>query len=49
MDDPAITGIADGLAATEIMLEPGDIAQIRALDRGMRLVNGPCWPAWNEG
>ena len=41
------TRIAQNLAAGEITLTPQEIAQIDALDQGMRLVNGPWCPVWD--
>ncbi len=39
--------IAENLAAGDITLGPEHIGQIDALDRGMRLVNGPWCPEWD--
>lgn len=39
--------IAENFAAQDITLSDDDMARIRALDRGMRLVNGPWCPDWD--
>ncbi len=39
--------IAENLAAGDITLSPDQIARIDALDRNMRLVNGPWCPEWD--
>ncbi|MBL4811322.1 MAG: aldo/keto reductase, partial [Rhodobacteraceae bacterium] len=39
--------IRANLAAQDINLTPANIADIRALERNMRLVNGPWCPAWD--
>lgn len=39
--------IAENFAAQDIVLTAGEIARIRALDRGMRLVDGPWCPEWD--
>ena len=39
--------IALNLAAGEIALSPEQVARVDALDRGMRLVNGPWCPEWD--
>lgn len=39
--------IAQNLAAADLVLTPDQVAQIDALDRDMRLVNGSWCPAWD--
>lgn len=39
--------IAENFAAQDITLTEGQIARIRGLDRGMRLVDGPWCPEWD--
>jgi len=39
--------IAENFAAQDITLSAEEIARIRALDRGMRLVDGPWCPEWD--
>lgn len=40
--------IAENFAAQDITLSDDEMAQVRGLDRGMRLVNGPWCPKWDE-
>jgi 2,5-diketo-D-gluconate reductase B len=39
--------VVENLAAAELNLTADEIARIRGLDRGMRLVNGPWCPEWD--
>jgi 2,5-diketo-D-gluconate reductase B len=39
--------IAENLAATQLVLSPTQIASLDALDRNLRLVNGPWCPTWD--
>ena len=40
--------IAENLAAKDVTLDAEDLTVLRALDQGMRLVNGPWCPKWDE-
>lgn len=40
--------IAENLAATGITLGPEEVERIAGLDRGMRLIDGPWCPRWDE-
>lgn len=39
--------IAENFAARNVELSPAEISEIRALDEGLRLVNGPWCPTWD--
>ncbi|WP_344844623.1 aldo/keto reductase [Celeribacter arenosi] len=40
--------IAENLAAKDVELDGEDMTKLRGLERGMRLVNGPWCPTWDE-
>jgi len=40
--------IAENFAAKDVVLSKDEIAQIREMDEGRRLVNGPWCPTWDE-
>jgi len=40
--------IAQNFAAKDIALDPADVARLRAMDEGRRLINGPWCPVWDD-